>query len=157
MISHDHYDHLDEESISFFKDAPTQFLVPLGVSSHLRHWGIPSERIVEHDWWQSSQLDGIEFIATPAQHFSGRTGLDGNQTLWASWVIRDEKTRLYFSGDSGYDTHFKEIEKTYGPFDLAFIECGQYNEKWREVHMPEEALQAYRDLKAKRFMPIHWG
>ncbi|WP_373999298.1 MBL fold metallo-hydrolase [Bdellovibrio bacteriovorus] len=158
VISHDHYDHLDMTSIQFFKDKKARFLTPLGVSSHLIGWGIESSRITELDWWQSHKVDGIEFVATPAQHFSGRTGLRDNETLWASWVLRNDKHNIYFSGDSGYDIHFKEIGEKYGPFDIAFIECGQYNEKWKEVHMlPEESMQAYADLKAKRFFPVHWG
>lgn len=158
VISHDHYDHLDMESIKFFKDKKTLFVAPLGVGSHMIGWGIPSNRITELDWWQSHQQDGLEFIATPAQHFSGRDGIHDNTTLWASWVIRTEKHSIYFSGDSGYDTHFKEIGDKYGPFDLAFIENGQYNVKWKEVHMlPEESIKAYFDLKAKRYFPVHWG
>lgn len=158
VISHDHYDHLDMESIKFFKEKKTLFLAPLGVGSHLIGWGIDSKRITELDWWQTHQQDGIEFTATPAQHFSGRVGFHDNSTLWASWVLKTEKHNIYFSGDSGYDVHFKEIGDKYGPFDLAFIENGQYNVKWKEVHMlPEETLKAFYDLKAKRLFPIHWG
>lgn len=158
VISHDHYDHLDMESIKFFKDKKTLFLAPLGVGSHMIGWGIESNRISELDWWQSHKVDGLEFVATPAQHFSGRDGFNDNTTLWASWVIKSEKHNIYFSGDSGYDTHFKEIGDKYGPFDLAFIENGQYNPKWAAVHMlPEESAKAYFDLKAKRYFPVHWG
>lgn len=159
VISHDHYDHLDMESMKFFKDkAATKFVTPLGVGSHLIGWGIEANRITELDWWQTHQESGIDFIATPAQHFSGRDGIHDNTTLWASWVIRTDKHNIYFSGDSGYDTHFKEIGEKYGPFDLAFIENGQYNIKWHAVHMlPEQSVQAYFDLKAKRYFPVHWG
>lgn len=158
VISHDHYDHLDMKSIKFFKDKSTKFITPLGVGSHLRGWGVKKESIIERDWWESIVLDGIEFIATPAQHFSGRDAFHDNETLWASWVIRSPKYNIYFSGDSGYDKHFAEIGKKYGPFDIAFIENGQYNKLWREVHMlPEEAVQAFKDLKAKKYFPVHWG
>lgn len=158
VISHDHYDHLDMESIKFFKDKKTQFVTPLGVGGHLKKWGISESRIFERDWWESAIFEGITFTATPAQHFSGRTGFRDNETLWASWVIKTEKENIYFSGDSGYDTHFQEIGEKLGPFDLAFIESGQYNELWKEVHMlPDEAVQAYKDLKAKKFFPVHWG
>lgn len=160
LISHDHYDHLDMETMKFFaQHQPDQkFLMPLGVGSHLKSWGVNEVNITERDWWQSHTLEGIEFIATPAQHFSGRSLTDGNKTLWASWVIRNSEHNIYFSGDSGYDVHFKQIGDKYGPFDLAFIENGQYNVKWRAVHaLPEESVQAYFDLKAKRFFPIHWG
>lgn len=158
LISHDHYDHLDMETMKFFAKKNPKFIMPLGVGSHLRGWGVKSESITELDWWQSQTIDGVEFIATPAQHFSGRGVSDGNKTLWASWVIRNQQHNIYFSGDSGYDTHFKAIGDKYGPFDIAFIENGQYNQKWRAVHqLPEEAVQAYFDLRAKRFFPIHWG
>lgn len=158
VISHDHYDHLDIESIQFFKEKKTLFVTPLGVGSHMIGWGIPSNRITELDWWQTHQQDGLEFTATPAQHFSGRDGIHDNTTLWASWVLKTEKHNIYFSGDSGYDTHFKDIGDKYGPFELAFIENEQYNQKWKEVHMlPEESIQAFQDLKAKRYFPVHWG
>lgn len=158
LISHDHYDHLDMESIKFFKNKKTKFITPLGVGLHLKGWGIKKERITERDWWESVEFEGIEFIATPAQHFSGRDGIHACETLWASWIIRTNNHNVYFSGDSGYDTHFKEIGEKYGPFDVAFIENGQYNKKWQEVHMlPEEGIMAYDDLKAKKYFPVHWG
>lgn len=159
VISHDHYDHLDMDTMKFFKEKKdTKLVTPLGVGSHLVGWGIEKGRITELDWWQKHQVSGVEFIATPAQHFSGRDGIHENSTLWASWVIRNDKHNIYFSGDSGYDEHFKKIGEEYGPFDVAFIENGQYNIKWKEVHMlPEESVQAYFDLKAKRYFPVHWG
>lgn len=158
LISHDHYDHLDMETMLFFKNKDVRFLMPLGVGSHLEKWGIGRDRITELDWWEGHEFLGIHYTATPAQHFSGRGVKDGNKTLWASWVIQGKNQKIYFSGDSGYDTHFKEIGDKLGPFDIAFIENGQYNEKWRAVHqLPAEAAQAYFDLRAKRFFPIHWG
>lgn len=158
VISHDHYDHLDMESMKFFAKKENKFVTPLGVGSHLVGWGVDKSRITELDWWQNTMFEGIELIATPAQHFSGRGLTDDGKTLWASWVIRNQAHNIYFSGDSGYDTHFKAIGDKYGPFDIAFIENGQYNQRWRAVHaLPEESVQAYFDLKAKRFFPIHWG
>lgn len=158
LISHDHYDHLDMDSIKFFEEKSTKFITPLGVGSHIEGWGIPRERIIEKDWWEIEEFEGIKFISTPAQHFSGRGLFDANKTLWSSWVIQSENHNIYFSGDTGYDTHFKDIGEKYGPFDVAFLETGQYNEKWAEVHMlPEQAVDAYKDLKAKKYFPIHWG
>ena len=158
IISHDHYDHLDMETVKFFADKKAEFITPLGVGEHIKSWGIEKSRVSEMDWWQETQRDQIKIIATPAQHFSGRGLVKQNHTLWASWVIQSSKHNVYFSGDTGYDIHFKDIGEKYGPFDIAFIENGQYNPQWEEVHMlPEQAAQAYFDLKAKKFFPIHWG
>ena len=158
LISHDHYDHLDTESVQFFADEETQFITPLGVGAHLVRWGIQQEKITERDWWQEYESHGITFTAAPAQHFSGRDGINNNETLWASWVLSTPDTRLYFSGDSGYDTHFAEIGERLGPFDLAFMENGQYDKTWPYVHLqPAETIQAFKDVKADRLMPVHWG
>jgi L-ascorbate metabolism protein UlaG (beta-lactamase superfamily) len=158
VISHDHYDHLDYESIVALKEKVGQFLVPLGLGSHLLRWGVEEEKIVELDWWQSATRAGVEMTATPAQHFSGRSLDDGNSTLWASWVIEAEGVRIFFSGDSGYFAGFKEIGDRFGPFDLTLMECGQYDEQWASIHMmPEETAQAHLDLRGKVLMPIHWG
>lgn len=158
VISHDHYDHLDKSTIKYFVDKATQFIVPLGVGKHLTDWGIQASRIKELNWGDTTIQYGISFTATPAQHFSGRGFFDRNKTLWASWVIAGQDSKIFFSGDSGYGEHFKEIGKRYGPFDIAFIENGQYNERWPDVHMqPEETLQAQIDVDAKYLVPIHWG
>ena len=157
VISHDHYDHLDIETVEFFVGKKTHFVTPLGVGSHLRGWGIEVANISENDWWEAVTIDSIEYTATPAQHFSGR-GLDANRTLWASWVIQSKNQKIYFSGDSGYSLHFKEIANRLGPFDFAYLECGQYNEAWAQIHMsPDQIVQAYQDLGVKQAQPIHWG
>jgi len=158
LISHDHYDHLDKYTIEFFTEAQTQFLVPLGVGGHLHRWGISRDRIIEKDWWQTHEAFGVSFTAAPAQHFSGRDVFNNDKSLWASWIINNDTSRIYYSGDSGYDTHFKTIGEQYGPFDLAIMENGQYDKAWPAVHlMPSETLQATKDLKAKRLLPVHWG
>ena len=158
LISHDHYDHLDRQSVHYFADKHTLFLTPLGVGAHLQRWGIAPNRIVEKDWWESHTVAGVQFTAAPAQHFSGRDGIKNNQTLWASWILISEQSRLYFSGDSGYDIHFKEVGARYGPFDLSIMENGQYDEAWSAVHMfPKQTLQAHKDVNAKHLMPVHWG
>ena len=156
LISHDHYDHLDKGSIKQLKDKVKHFVVPLRVGNYLREWGVSDSQITELDWWQSTKLNGVEYIATPTQHFSGRGLLDRDETLWASWVIRSSDINVYFSGDSGYFSGFKEIGEKYGPFDLTFVETGAYNHLWSEIHMlPEESMQAHIDLKGKVMMPIH--
>lgn len=158
LISHDHYDHLDYGSIKKLKDKVKKFYVPLGVEVHLETWGVDKERIVICDWWQEEDHGELQFVCTPAQHFSGRKLTNGQSTLWSSWVIRSKDERIFFSGDSGYGEHFKAIGKNYGPFDLALMECGQYNESWPDIHMfPEETAQAGADVGAKAIMPIHWG
>ncbi|NER16617.1 MBL fold metallo-hydrolase [Spongiivirga citrea] len=158
LISHDHYDHLDYGSIQKLKDKVGTFYMPLGVGIHLEAWGINADRIVELDWWEETTFEGLEFKCAPAQHFSGRGFGDRAKTLWSSWVIQSDTENIFFSGDSGYADHFKEIGAKYGPFDFAMMECGQYNEKWPDIHMfPEETVLAGLDVKAKKIMPIHWG
>jgi len=158
IISHDHYDHLDRETITQLKDQVDYFVTPLGVGQHLRSWGVELDRIHELDWWQDVSLGKVNLTATPAQHFSGRGLLDGNHTLWASWVIRIDQASLFFSGDSGYFDGFKEIGERLGPFDLTMIESGAYDRDWSQVHMtPEETMQAHIDLRGRALMPVHNG
>jgi len=158
IFSHDHYDHLDYGSIQKLKAKVREFYVPLGVGNHLLEWGVPKERIHELNWWDKIMFNNIELVCTPARHFSGRGIFDRSTTLWCSWVINGANESLYFSGDSGYGPHFKEIGEKHGPFDISLMECGQYNEDWRAIHMmPEETVQASIDLKSKLFVPIHWG
>ena len=158
ILSHDHYDHLDYESIKKLKDKVGHYFAPLGVGNHLVKWGIAKEKVNEFNWWESVEFEGINLVCTPARHFSGRGLFDRSTTLWCSWVIEGKKDNIYFSGDSGYDTHFKEIGDKYGPFDITLMECGQYNEDWKVIHMmPEETIQASIDLQSKLVLPIHWG
>jgi L-ascorbate metabolism protein UlaG (beta-lactamase superfamily) len=158
LISHDHYDHLDYHSIQKLKEKSKAFYVPLGVGAHLKAWGIPEENIHELNWWDEIQHEEIHLAFTPSRHFSGRGLGDRFSTLWGSWVIKGKTRNIYFSGDSGYGPHFKEIGEKYGPFDFAMMECGQYNINWSQIHMmPEESVQAARDVNARLMMPIHWG
>ena len=159
IISHDHYDHLDMETVKYFVNSNVKFITPLGVGSHLRYWGVDEARITELDWWEEANLDGLMYAATPSQHFSGRIGVMHNdKTLWASWVIAGKTESVYFSGDSGYDTHYKDIGRKYGPFDVVFMENGQYNESWRAVHnLPDEAITAFKDVGGTYLVPVHWG
>ena len=158
LISHDHYDHLDYGTIKQLKSKVESYIVPLGVGVHLEAWGIASAKITELDWWQEVIFKGIKLACTPAQHFSGRKFTNSQSTLWSSWIITSKSTNLYFSGDGGYGSHFKEIGEKYGPFDLALLEYGQYNKMWPDIHMfPEETAQAGVDVQAEAIMPIHWG
>lgn len=158
IISHDHYDHLDYGSITKLKEKTKQFYVPLGVGAHLKHWGVDENSIKEMKWWESVVTADLKMTFAPARHFSGRGPSDRFSTLWGSWIIKGSKDNLYFSGDGGYGEHFKEIGEKYGPFDFAMMECGQYNDNWKEIHMtPEETALAAQDIQSKVFMPIHWG
>ena len=158
LISHDHYDHLDYGSVQKLKTKVKDFYVPLGVGAHLRAWGVAEEAIHELNWWDEVQHGDIGLVFAPSRHFSGRGLTDRNTTLWGSWIIQGQRDKLYFSGDGGYGPHFAEIGERYGPFNLAMVECGQYDERWAQIHMmPEESAQAAVDLRAERMMPIHWG
>jgi len=158
IISHDHYDHLDYTTILELERQTANFYVPLGVGSHLERWGVPLTKIHEMDWWESLPILGdMELISTPARHFSGR-GFTRNKTLWSSYVLKSKEHRLFIGGDSGYDKSFKAIGDKYGPFDLVMLETGQYDVKWPSIHMmPEETVQASKDLKGDLYLPVHWG
>lgn len=159
IISHDHYDHLDMNSIKELVDTTDAlFLVPLGVGAHLEEWGIPANRLRELDWWDEIQIGAIKIAATPSRHFSGRGLFNRDSTLWASWTIIGPNHRVYFSGDTGYFEGFREISERYGPFDLAMFEVGAFNEAWSDVHLgPKNAIRAYEQMEADVIMPIHWG
>ena len=156
IITHDHYDHLDYTTFKNIKHKVSKIVCPLGVGEHLEYWGYPSENIIELEWWENAQLtSSIQITATPTRHFSGR-GFTRNNTLWASYVFKSKNLNLYLGGDSGYDTHFKEIGDTFGPFDLAILENGQYNYKWKYIHLlPDEVIKAAKDLQTKSFFPVH--
>ena len=158
ILSHDHYDHLDEDAIRQLADKTECFLTTLGVGDRLIQWGIPAAKVRQLDWWQETEVAGTRFAATPTQHFSGRSLFDSNSTLWASWVIMEPDLRIFFSGDSGYFDGFRQIGERYGPFDLTLMETGAYNVNWPSVHMqPEESLQAHLDVRGRVLLPIHNG
>lgn len=158
LISHDHYDHLDKASIKTLTDKVDVFIVPLKIGQTLREWNVPEEKIIELNWWESHVHNGVEYVLTPTQHFSGRGLTDRDGTLWGSWVINGQQHKVFFSGDSGYFSGFKEIGDKYGPFDFTMIETGAYNTLWADIHMfPEQSVQAHIDLKGKVMMPIHNG
>lgn len=158
LISHDHYDHLDYETVKKLRPKIKMVITGLGIGAHLEHWGYDKSIIAEKDWNETVYLgEGFKVIFTPARHRSGR-GIKSNQTLWGSFVIKTPDSSIYYSGDSGYGPHFKDIGNAYGPFDLALMECGQYSKYWRQSHMkPEDVVQASLDLKAKKLMTGHWA
>jgi L-ascorbate metabolism protein UlaG (beta-lactamase superfamily) len=158
FISHDHWDHLDYRTIINLRGKIGKIITGLGVAAHLEKWGFDKEIIFEKDWNEDLDLgDSFKVRTTAARHFSGRS-LKRNNTLWLSFVLFTPTMKLFLGGDSGYDSHFKEIGKQHGPFDLAILECGQYNEYWKYIHMmPEEVVQASLDLKAEKLLPVHWS
>jgi L-ascorbate metabolism protein UlaG (beta-lactamase superfamily) len=158
ILTHDHYDHLDYQTLLKLKSKIKHIYCSLGLASHLIYWGFDAKIIDELDWWQSKQIDDdIKLTATPARHFSGR-GIKRAQTLWSAFVLESKNRKLFLGGDSGYGHHFADIGKMFGSFDLAILESGQYNEKWPMIHMkPEETAQAGIDLGAKNILPVHWG
>lgn len=158
FITHDHWDHLDYETILKLRAKVKKVITGLGVGAHLEHWGYDKNIIFETDWNEELKLDdGFVVNTAPARHFSGR-GFKRNGTLWLSFILRTPGMKIYIGGDSGYDNHFTEIGKQYGPFDLAILENGQYDKSWKYIHMmPEEAVQAAKDLNAKLLLPVHWS
>lgn len=156
FISHDHYDHVDYETLIALKSKTKKVICGLGVGSHFEHWGYESNKIIEKDWNEKVELDsGFTAFVEPARHFSGR-GLSTNNTLWASYVLQTPSMKIYIGGDSGYDTHYAAIGNKHGSMDLAILDNGQYNEAWKYIHhLPEDVLKAAQDLKAKRIFPVH--
>ena len=156
FISHDHWDHLDYKTIMKLKSKIQMVICGLGTGAHFEHWGFDTDSIIEKDWNETITLEeGFEVHTVPARHFSGRSFIR-NKALWMSFVLQTPSSKLFIGGDSGYDSHFAEIGKQFGPFDLAFLENGQYDKSWKYIHMaPNEVLQAASDLKAKALFPVH--
>ncbi|HEY0898034.1 MAG TPA: MBL fold metallo-hydrolase [Sphingobacteriaceae bacterium] len=158
IITHNHYDHLDLKTIEALSPKIRTYIMPLGVKEDLKGMNINPAQIRELGWWDRTDMGAnIKLIATPARHFSGR-GLKRNGSLWASFVLMLDDYRIFIGSDSGYDSHFKEIGSRFGPFDIAILECGQYNTAWPFIHsQPEELIVEGFDLDAKVLMPVHWG
>lgn len=158
LLTHDHYDHLSAATLRILAGRVPRFLAPLGVGAHLERWGVAPERITELDWWESTDIGGVAVTATPARHFSGRGIHDRDATLWCGYAVASTDARLWLSGDGGYGPHFREIGTRLGPFDLALVEIGAYDRRWRDVHLgPEQAVQAVQDVGAAAMLPIHWA
>lgn len=156
ILSHDHYDHLDLPTIHHLAQRVQRYFVPLGVKARLVDMGVPADRVQEFDWWQGANHGGVQLTATPAQHFSGRSLTDRNRTLWASWVIQSGGQRIFYSGDSGYFSGFRQIGERFGGFDLALMENGAYDAYWPAVHLtPEQTVQAFLDLRGKVLYSVH--
>jgi len=158
LVSHDHYDHLDRATIVAMRTWKNVFVVPLGLGAHLQRWGIPADRIVELDWWQSTRVGALALTLVPARHASGRVQPRSDVTLWGGFALVGERHRVYYSGDTGLFEEMDEIGRRFGPFDLALVEAGQYDAAWPDWHLgPEQAVLAARRVRAKALVPVHWG
>jgi len=159
LVSHDHYDHLDMDTVRHLAQRGTRFFVPLGIGAHLERWGVAPAQIEELEWWQERTLGGVRIVCTPTRHYSGRA-LERSTTLWSSWSVLGPRHRFFYSGDTGYGKLFANIGTRLGPFDLAFVKIGAYGpgQAWTDIHMtPEQAVQVHRDVRARRMFPVHWS
>lgn len=160
LITHNHSDHLDEDSIKMLIPKARYFIVPLGVGELLEEWGVPHKKIFELDWWQTKSINGLIITAAPSKHTSERGVFDKNKTLWVSYGIRGKKHNLYLSGDSGWFKGLYEIGERLGPFDVTFFEIGAYSDLkgQMEIHYtPEQAIKAHQAVKGKLIVPSGWG
>ena len=158
VISHDHYDHLDYHTIIKIDAKVKAYYVPLGVEKHLIRWGIDVNKIHPMAWWDKISINELEITAVPGHHFSGRLPWLNNTTLWCGYVLANNNYKIYYTGDTGYSDHFKEIKKKFGTIDLMILEDGQYDQKWKDIHlMPAQGIQAIKDIDPKWVVPVHWG
>jgi L-ascorbate metabolism protein UlaG (beta-lactamase superfamily) len=161
LVSHDHYDHLDAAAVATLARTQTApFYTALGVGEHLEKYGVPHERIVELAWWEEAEVPNTALTigATPAQHFSGRGAFDRNDTLWASYVFKGPRHRVFFSGDTGLEPELARIGELHGPFDLVMLEVGAYHPLWGSIHLgPDQAMAAHAALGGGPFLPVHWS
>ena len=158
LLTHDHYDHVSYKTLTSIDNKVDKYLVPLGIDKDLEKFGINETKIENMAWWEEKNINGLLIACTPSRHFSGRYIFDSNDTLWSSWILKDDNNMIFDSGDGGYGDHFKEINEKYGSPTLAILDGSQYNEAWHDVHMfPEEAGQASIDLNAKITFLDHYG
>jgi len=158
VLSHDHYDHLEKNTVLHLANTGTLFFVTSGVGALLKDWDVRPDQIRELSWWERSEAQGLTFICVPARHFSGRGLFNRNETLWAGWIVRSKTKSMYYSGDTGYADHFAMIGETYGPFDLTLIKVGAYGDSWPDIHVnPEQAIKAHTEVKGTVLLPVHWA
>jgi N-acyl-phosphatidylethanolamine-hydrolysing phospholipase D len=162
LQSHNHYDHLDDNTVRLLAQRHTQatWILPLGLAPFVRARGVRADRAIELDWWQQHAIPSLRITATPAQHFSSRGFGDRGDTLWCGFALAAGSRRVYFAGDTGFHPEFGMIGTRCGPFDVALLPIGAYEPRWfmRYLHMnPEEAVSAFSAVKARVMVPIHWG
>lgn len=156
IITHDHWDHLDYQTIKALQHKVKKVICPLGVGEHFEYWGYAKEQLIELDWNEEASFeDKFTIYCLPARHFSGR-GLTANQSLWASFLLKTPSLSLFIGGDSGYGIHFEQISTQHPNIDWAILENGQYSNDWKYIHtMPNELAKAAKDLKAKHIITVH--
>jgi len=161
LLSHNHYDHLDADSVAALKKqrggAPL-FLVPLGLDRWMEGAGVKPVR--KMDWWERVEVKGAHVTFVPAQHWSRRTLADTNTTLWGGYVVQAAGRSFYFAGDTGYGPDFKDIGAHFGGFDLSLLPIGAYEPRWfmKAAHVnPDEAVRIHRDVGSRLTVAIHWG
>ena len=165
LISHNHQDHVEVASIEYLKKFDPIYLVPKGNKSWLKKRKI--QKVIEFIWGQdktfflnSSDFAEIKFNFLPAYHWSGRGAFSMNKSLWGSWMIESNGTRIYFAGDSAYDEHYKKIGEQFKDIDIALMPIGPNEPEQLVIHShlnTEQSGQAFLDLNAKNFIPMHWG
>ncbi|MCK9181429.1 MAG: MBL fold metallo-hydrolase [Fibrobacteraceae bacterium] len=156
IISHDHWDHLDYQTVTELKDKVGKVICGLGVGEDFEYWGYDKNKIIELNWGENAEIgNGFKIFCLPARHFSGR-GLRPNKTVWASYLIQTPTDKIYIGGDSGYDPHFKKVGEQFPGISLAVLENGQYNKNWPQIHtMPEFLEMEARELGAKEILTVH--
>lgn len=158
LISHNHYDHFEEDTLRKLGQQNARFIVPLGLGEYLKPLDINERNIIELDWWQTATVDENHYTLVPALHNSGRSLTDSNKSFWGGYIIQDPNETIYYSGDTAYGPHFSEIAKKFPNISIAFIENGQYDKRWPDDHMfPNLTAQAAFDINAQRIVPVHWG
>lgn len=156
VISHGHYDHLDFPTLRKLKGDP-QYFVPIGLKSLFMKKGY--RNVIEMSWWETAEYNGIQLHFVPAQHWTKRTLNDTNSSHWGGWIFETPAETLYFVGDTGYFSGFKEIGERFS-IDTVFMPIGAYEPEWfmADSHIsPEDSVKAFIELRAKEFIPMHYG
>ena len=160
MISHNHYDHMDEATIKHLAAKGTKILVPLGMRPQLKAWGVDDAQAHSFHWGEELTVKNVRLVSTPARHYSNRGTFDYKKTHWSSWSIIGPQSRVFYSGDTGYSKSFAKTGESFGPFDLGIIKVGAYGpgQSWKDIHMePEDSVRTAQDVKAEVLLPVHWG
>ncbi|MDC8107092.1 MBL fold metallo-hydrolase [Chryseobacterium sp. PTM-20240506] len=156
LLSHDHYDHLDYETVKELQKKTKHVVCGLGNGAHFERWGYTPDQIIEKDWYESVNVKPEFIIFTESTHHDSGRGFRSGQALWLSFLIQTPSMKVYYSGDGGRDDRFKSIGSKYGKIDWAIMECGQYNKAWQSVHeLPEEVALGTKELGAQNLLPVH--